>query len=88
MSRFIDSTDLPGLRLHLRGRSDDPARPPVLMVHGATYASPLFDLGVPGRSWLAALAEAGFAAYALDVRGYGRSAMPARPDAPLRAKSV
>jgi pimeloyl-ACP methyl ester carboxylesterase len=83
MSRFIDSTDLPGLRLHLRSRSDDPARPPVLMVHGATYASPLFDIGVPGRSWLTALAEAGFAAYALDVRGYGRSGMPAMPDAPF-----
>ena len=83
MSHWIDSTDLPGLRLHLRTRSDDPARPPVLMVHGATYASPLFDIAVPGRSWLAALAEAGFAAYALDIRGYGRSAMPAAPDAPF-----
>ena len=81
MSRFLDSSDLPGLRLHLRSRCDDPGRPPVLMVHGATYASSLFDVAVPGRSWLAALAEAGFAAYALDVRGYGRSAMPARPAA-------
>ena len=79
----IDSTDLPGLRLHLRARGDDPARPPVLMVHGATYASPLFDIAVPGRSWLAALAEVGFAAYALDLRGYGRSAMPAPPDRPF-----
>ena len=82
-SRRIDSTDLPGLRLHLRSRGDDPARPPVLMVHGATYASPLYDLAVPGRSWLAALSAAGFAAYALDVRGYGRSAMPATPGAPF-----
>ena len=79
----VDSTDVAGLRLHLRARGDDPARPPVLMVHGATYASPLFDVAVPGRSWLAALAGAGFAAYALDVRGYGRSAMPAPPDRPF-----
>ena len=83
MSRFLDSSDLPGLRLHLRSRSDDARRPPVLMVHGATYASPLFDIAVPGRSWLAALAGAGFAAYALDVRGYGRSVMPAVPGAPF-----
>lgn len=83
MSRWIDSTDLPGLRLHLRSRGDEPGRPPVLMVHGATYSSPLYDLGVPGRSWLAALAEAGFAAYALDVRGYGRSAMPEVQAAPF-----
>ena len=82
-THWVDSTDLPGLRLHLRSRLDDPTRPPVLMVHGATYASPLFDLAVPGRSWLAALAGAGFAAYALDVRGYGRSAMPAMPAAPF-----
>ena len=80
---WVDSTDLPGLRLHLRARGDDPARPPILMVHGATYASPLFDLSVPGYSWMAALAAAGFAAYALDVRGYGRSPMPALPDVPL-----
>ena len=83
VSRFIKSTDVPGLRLHLRAHGDDPARPPVLMVHGATYASPLFDIRVPGRSWLAALADAGFAAYALDVRGYGRSTMPTPPDAPF-----
>ena len=82
-SHRVASIDLPGLSLHLRGRGDDPSRPPVLLVHGATYASPLFDLAVPGRSWLAALAGAGFAAYALDVRGYGRSAMPTRPGHPF-----
>ena len=79
----IDSGDVPGLRLHLRARGDDPARAPVLMVHGATYASTLFDLAVPDRNWMAALEAAGFAAYALDVRGYGRSAMPRVPDAPF-----
>lgn len=82
-THWVDSTDLPGLRLHLRARGDDAARPPVLMVHGATYASPLLDIGVPGRSWLVALADAGFAAYALDVRGYGRSTMPSMPTVPF-----
>jgi alpha-beta hydrolase superfamily lysophospholipase len=48
------------------------ARGAVLLVHGATLpASALFD--IPGRSWLEDLAGAGFAAYGLDVRGYGRS---------------
>lgn len=72
-SHFIASTDEPGLRLHLRTHADDPARPPVLMVHGATYASRLYDIPHPGASWLRATADAGFAAYALDIRGYGRS---------------
>ncbi|MFC2967754.1 alpha/beta hydrolase [Acidimangrovimonas pyrenivorans] len=72
-AHFIASSDEPGLRLHLRAHEDDPARPPVLFVHGATYASRLYDIPHPGASWLKAAAAAGFAAYALDIRGYGRS---------------
>jgi pimeloyl-ACP methyl ester carboxylesterase len=72
-SHFIASSDEPGLRLHIRAHGDDPARAPVLFVHGATYASRLYDIPHPGASWLRATAEAGFAAYALDIRGYGLS---------------
>lgn len=72
-SHFIPSTDLHDLHLHLRVHGDDPERIPVLFVHGATYASRLFDIPHPGASWLQATAQAGFAAYALDIRGYGRS---------------
>lgn len=79
-SHWVPSTDLAGLKLHLRARGDDPARPPVLFVHGATYASRLYDIPHPGASWLAATAEAGFAAYALDIRGYGRSRHPSLED--------
>ncbi|MFC0155480.1 alpha/beta hydrolase [Xanthomonas dyei] len=58
-----------------------PAQPrgTVLLVHGRTWSSlPNFDLQVPGeaadsRSVLAALARAGLAAYAVDLRGYGGS---------------
>ena len=46
----------------------------VLLVHGRTWSSrPDFDLQVPGlqRSVLTSLAAHGFAAYAVDLRGYG-----------------
>jgi pimeloyl-ACP methyl ester carboxylesterase len=53
-----------------------PARPAgaILLVHGRTWSSrPDFDLQVPGlqRSVLASFAARGFAAYAVDLRGYG-----------------
>jgi pimeloyl-ACP methyl ester carboxylesterase len=46
----------------------------VLLLHGRTWSSlPDFDLEVPGleRSVMASLAARGFAAYAMDRRGYG-----------------
>ncbi|HEY3933968.1 MAG TPA: alpha/beta fold hydrolase [Gemmatimonadales bacterium] len=48
----------------------------ILLVHGVTWSSrPDFDLQVPGesRSVLAGLAARGYAAYAVDLRGYGGS---------------
>jgi len=72
-SHFIASTDEPGLTLHIRAHGDDPGRDPVLFVHGATYASRLYDIPHPGASWLRATADAGFAAYGVDIRGYGKS---------------
>src|SRR5689334_13841263 len=56
-------------------------RPPtpkgaVLLVHGRTWSSrPDFDLQVPGmqRSVMMSLAAQGFAAYAVDLRGYGET---------------
>lgn len=72
-THIVASTDEPSLDLHIRAHGDDPGRVPVLFVHGATYASRLYDVPHPGASWLKATAEAGFAAYAVDLRGYGRS---------------
>ncbi|MEM9493627.1 MAG: alpha/beta fold hydrolase, partial [Myxococcota bacterium] len=47
----------------------------VVFVHGATYGgTSLYD--VPGLSSLEIMAEAGFAAYAFDLSGYGRSWHP------------
>jgi pimeloyl-ACP methyl ester carboxylesterase len=53
-----------------------PARPQraVLLIHGRTWSGrPDFDLQVPGeaRSFMDALVAQGYAAYALDLRGYG-----------------
>jgi pimeloyl-ACP methyl ester carboxylesterase len=53
-----------------------PARPrrAVLLIHGRTWSGrPDFDLQVPGeqRSFMDALVGEGYAAYALDLRGYG-----------------
>lgn len=55
-----------------------PARPTraILLLHGRTWSSvPDFDLQVPGegRSLMDALVAKGYAAYALDLRGYGAS---------------
>ena len=84
-SHFVDSTDESGLRLHLRmrapGGSDPLGCKPVLLIHGATYASPLYDVAHPGASWLQAIADEGFAAYAIDIRGYGKSRSQVMDDA-------
>lgn len=59
--------------LERRGATIDPRLPPVLLVHGATLGASLFDLPLPGYSLLRELADAGRAAYALDIRGFGHS---------------
>ena len=74
-SHYIASSDEPEVRLHLRAHNDSPDRTPILFVHGATYASRLYDVPHPGASWLKATADAGYAAYALDIRGYGQSSI-------------
>jgi pimeloyl-ACP methyl ester carboxylesterase len=48
----------------------------VLFVHGATYPGLSFDLAVPGYNWMDYVAARGFAAYAVDIRGYGSSSRP------------
>jgi alpha-beta hydrolase superfamily lysophospholipase len=84
---FIEATD-PGIKLHVRNKhlSDKKAFPPdkiVLFVHGATYPSETaFDIALPGGSWMDYVAERGYDAYLVDIRGYGRSTRPASMDAP------
>jgi pimeloyl-ACP methyl ester carboxylesterase len=89
----------PGIAIFVReivGRAPAPNVAPLLLVHDTPAAgSASFDLGVPGGSMAADLAEGGLRVYLMDARGYGRSsraprlASPPRPGVPLtRASEV
>jgi pimeloyl-ACP methyl ester carboxylesterase len=68
--------------LEKRPAAPDPGRPPMLLLHGATLAGRLFDLPRADYSLMAALAAAGRAVYALDIRGFGTSLGSAVMDSP------
>lgn len=55
---------------------------PVVLLHGATFGSVMFDIPVPGYSLQAFLAEKGWRSFAVDIRGYGRSTPSAALEAP------
>jgi pimeloyl-ACP methyl ester carboxylesterase len=77
-----------GVRLGVLSRnagSSEKGLPPVLLVHGATFGSGLFDLPLPGYSLMEELAQDGRPVYALDVRGYGHSLGNREMDAPANA---
>jgi pimeloyl-ACP methyl ester carboxylesterase len=72
--RFTVQSD--GHPMAVWARKPATPRGSVLLVHGRTWSSrPDFDLQVNGlqRSVLASLAAQGFAAYAVDLRGYGET---------------
>ena len=77
----IESDD--DITISLRERSATDPDTAVVFVHGATYAGrAAFDpVGAPEYSWLAWAADAGRAAFAVDIRGYGRSERPPAMDA-------
>lgn len=63
-----------GFELAMWRKAPPQPRRAVLLIHGRTWsARPDFDLQVPGesRSFMDALVAEGYAAYALDLRGYG-----------------
>ncbi|WP_348814903.1 alpha/beta hydrolase [Halomonas sp. H10-59] len=89
------------IELYVRERLPDGVSPAdmseaVLFVHGATYPGISFDTDLAdGKSWMDHTAEAGFATYYLDQRGYGNStrpevmAQPSEDNAPFaRAETV
>lgn len=78
---IVSSSAEPDAKIYIRERLLENADPAtiedvVLFVHGATYGGDTFDLEIEGYDWMAQLARSGFAAYYLDVRGYGRSTRP------------
>ena len=82
-SHRVQSTTDKNIEIHVSERAPAEANArdaAVLFVHGATYPGAMFD--VPGTSWLAHAVADGYAAYALDVRGYGGSTRPAAMDGP------
>jgi pimeloyl-ACP methyl ester carboxylesterase len=77
----IESSNARWLSLHLHAViPSEPSGRAALLLHGATLASYVFDLPVPGYSLQERLAAAGWASYALDVRGYGQSSRPVPGD--------
>jgi pimeloyl-ACP methyl ester carboxylesterase len=63
-----------GFQLTMWRKAPAQPRRSVLLVHGRTWSGrPDFDLQVPGesRSFMDALVAQGYAAYAIDLRGYG-----------------
>ena len=87
-------------RIHKLGRTDnrdaelgmqevtpikgDIKETPIVLLHGATFGSPMFDLPVPGYSLQEYLALQGWRNYALDIRGYGRSLPSATLESPAQ----
>lgn len=70
------NVDADGHPITLWEKSPSQARGAIVLLHGRTWsARPNFDLQVPGEdlSLMDGLAEAGYAAFALDLRGYGET---------------
>lgn len=75
-----NSVTLPndGRPLHLWSVSlAQPTQRAVLFLHGSTLSGLVFDIPIQGLSWQERLAADGFATYALDNLGFGRSYKPA-----------
>jgi pimeloyl-ACP methyl ester carboxylesterase len=74
---FVPNGDL---SLQVRKVTEDTYSPrkkiPILFVNGGTGAITSFDLDLPDASFAQALADAGFAVYLMNVRGWERSTAP------------
>lgn len=70
------NVDADGHPIALWEKSPPEARGAMLLLHGRTWSAlPNFDLQVPGEdlSLMDGLVEAGYAAFAIDFRGYGQT---------------
>lgn len=88
---FNLDTELPGVKIYVRNKhlsslNKFTGDKVVLFVHGATYPSETaFDMNLPGGSWMDYVAQLGYDAYLVDVRGYGLSTRPAAMSQPASA---
>jgi len=76
-----------GIRIHIREvrTTTQRACDPILLIHGARVPGiASFDLPVGGGSLAGDLADKGFCAYVMDVRGYGRSTRPVEMEQPAQ----
>jgi pimeloyl-ACP methyl ester carboxylesterase len=79
---MVQSSTEDGIEIYVHerlpeGTAPDEVSEAVLFVHGATYPGSTFDIDLPdGKSWMDHTAEAGYASYYMDQRGYGRSTRP------------
>lgn len=76
--RITSSVD-PYISLFIRERKPSNVRQgtvPLLLVHGATIPSVLWDNPLAKWSWMDRLADDGFHVFAVDLRGYGGSSRP------------
>lgn len=76
-----------GVRIHIREVRTDAhqACQPILLLHGARVPGMAsFDLPVAGGSLAGDLADNGFCAYVMDIRGYGQSTRPLKRSNPRR----
>ena len=82
-----------GIELHVRNKrlatqTTFASNRILLMVHGGIVSSEaVFDLDLPGGSWMDYAARRGFDVYAVDIRGFGRSTHPAAMDQPPEANA-
>jgi pimeloyl-ACP methyl ester carboxylesterase len=70
------TVDADGHPIAVWEKSPSGARGAIVLLHGRTWSAlPNFDLQVPGEelSLMDGLAEAGYAAFAVDLRGYGQT---------------
>ena len=64
-----------GIALHLDclSMTDTAPQKHILLVHGVTYSSHVFDIDYKDYSFARALAREGYGVWSLDIAGYGRS---------------
>lgn len=73
---YIQSSADKECKLHVRTAVPKIPKGIVLVLHGATLSSVIFDVKVTKHSMLGFLSLNDFAAYSLDYRGYGNSSKP------------